>query len=126
MRRRLGGGSGLGLGLAADGARGVAAGLPGCLVLGLEGGLALRCGVAASLGFGWAVGAGFAGVRCRLALLVPGCGAAAALEMAQAPVAGTGSGVCVDGVARGSGVGVLDNGVVVEVDEVVVVVEDVE
>ena len=41
-------------------------------------------------------------------------------------VAGTGSGVCVDGVARGLGVGVLDEGVVVEVDEVVVVVEDVE
>ena len=101
MRRRCGGGSGVLLG--------------GVLGWWLGGELA-------GPGFGWAVGAGFAGVRCFPVMPVAGFGAAGALAVAGAPAAGTGFGACVDRVACGLAGGVPADGVVVEVDEVVVVV----
>ena len=88
----------------------VAAGLGGCLELGL--------------GYYSASVGGFAGVRCRPALPVAGPGAAGALAVAAARAAGTGLVACVDGVSRSLVDGVPGEGVVeVEVDEVVVVVE---
>ena len=119
-------GLGLGLVLVAGWGRGVAVGFGCCLAVGLGGGWALGCGMAAGLGFGWAAGAGFAGVRCRPALTTAGRGAAGALAAVGALAAGMESGACVGGFARGLGGGVLVEGVVVEVDEVVVVVEVVE
>ena len=116
----------LGLGLAAGWDRGVAAGLGGCLAVVLGGGRVLGCGVAAGWGFGRAAGPGFAEVPCRPALPVAGCGAAGALAVAGGPAVGTELGARVDGVARGLGGGVLDEGVVVVVDKVVVLVEVVE
>ena len=119
-------GAGLGLGLGFGSGFGVAAGLGGCLAVVLGGGLVLGCGVAEGWGFGRAAGAGFAGLCCHPALPVVGFGAAGALAAAGAPTVQTGSGARMDGVARGLGDGVLDEGVVVGVDEVVVVVEVVQ
>ena len=119
-------GLGLGLGLAAGWGRGMAVGLGCCLAVGLGGGWVLGSGAAAGLGFGWAAGAGFAGVRCRPALPVAGRGAVGALAAAAVPTAGMGFGARVGGVARGLGGGVPGEGVVVEVDEVVVVVQVVD
>ena len=104
----------------------MAAGLGGCLAVVSRGCRVLGCGVAAGWGLGEAAGAGFAGVRRHPALPLAGPRAAVDLAVGGAPAVGTGLGARVDGVARGLGGDVLDEGVVVEVDEVVVVVEVVE
>ena len=86
------------------------------------GGRVLGCGVAAGRDFGRAVGAGFAGVRCRPALPVAGYQAAGALAVAGAPAVRTGFGAGLDGVAGGWAGAVLDESMGVELDKVVLVV----
>ena len=117
---------GLGCGSAAGLSRTVAVGFGCCLAMVLGGGWVLGCGVAAGLGFCWAADAGIAWVGCRPALPVGGRWGAGASAVAGVLVEGMGLGACVDGVARGLEGGVPGEGLVVEVDEVVVVVEVVE
>ena len=114
-----GSGLGLGLGLAVGCRRGAAAGLGGCLAVVLGGGQGSGLGVAAGWGFGRAAGAGVPRVRRSPVCPRADCEAAGALAVAGAPAVGTGLGACLSG----AGVGVLDENVVVEVDEVVVVEE---
>ena len=121
LRWRLGAGLGLSLLLGA-----VAMGFGCCLAVGFDGGWALGCGVGAGFGFGCAAGAGFAGVHCRPAMPVTWPEAAGDLAVLGTLVAMMGFRAHSGGIARSLGGGVLCEGVVVEVDEVVVVVEVVE
>ena len=119
-------GLGLGLHFAACSGRGVAAAVSGCFAVVLGGGRVLGFGAATGLEFGQAADVDLAGMCCGPALPVAGSEAAEALAVAGAPAVETGSGAIADGVAGGLGGCVLDEGVVMEVDEVVVVVEVVE
>ena len=92
----------------------------------LGGGLGWWPGVAAGWGFGRAAATCFTGVPGGSAWLVEGYGAAGALAVAGAPAVETGVEAGLGDVARGFGGDVLDEGVVVEVDEVIVVVVVVE
>ena len=104
----------LGVGVAAGWGHGEATGLAGCLAVVLGGGRVLRRRVAADWGFR---------VSRRPAWPVARCEAAGAWAVAGAPAVGMGLVARLGDAARDLGRGVLDEGVVVEVDEVVVMVE---